>query len=76
MRLLFSPVPRIACTALSCLPAVLEQPLVERIPVFDDVGTVYATEVHPTEGALLVLFAAILIRLLRHSKTGEEGASR
>ena len=59
------------CKSIACLPAVLDMPLVERIPLLDDAGVEYAVDAAPTEGFLLLvavytLLRCVILPLIRH----------
>ena len=60
----------IPCVTWQCFPQVLEMPLVERIPVLDDIGVEYGFDLAPTEGFLLLLAVFGLWMRLRSTLLG------
>ena len=53
------------CASPACLGEVLEQPLVQRTPVYDTIGIEYAFDVQITQGFYVVVLSYVALTTLR-----------
>ena len=67
-------VPKACSTLAQCLPStraeltqILEQPLVERVPVLDDAGVPYAEDMVLTQGFFLLVISYVCVREARNA---------
>lgn len=58
--------PQLVCASSPSLACIAKAPIVTRIPVTDDAGTLLGFDLAPTEGLAFLVVAYLTLRLLLH----------
>ena len=49
------------CASVTCIPRILEMPLLESVPKVDAAGVFYGTDIFPTQGFFFLILSSFFV---------------